>query len=195
MDLQINPVYFSFNFVSVNFPKAMTRNIFKYFSLQIFFLIFWVGIAKGQEGSLLWKVSGNGLEKESYLFGTIHIICKEDFAIDDRINTAFAQSEQLIMELDMSDPQLPAKMQQVSLNPEMKNLQDDLDEETAGDLNDFLLKNYGVGLAQLGVLKPFVLTSMVMVKVLPCTEVESYEGYFTSKADSSSKSILGLETV
>jgi uncharacterized protein YbaP (TraB family) len=151
--------------------------------------------AIAQDSSLLWKISGNGLEKESYLFGTIHIICKEDFLMDDRITSAFDQSEELIMELDMSDPQLPVKMQQVSLNPGMKNLQSELSDTTAKALNDFLTTNYGVGLAQLGILKPLVLSSMVMVKLLPCAEVESYEGFFTQRATVASKPIAGLETV
>lgn len=158
-------------------------------------LLILAGTSIAQESSLLWKISGNGLEKESYLFGTIHIICKEDFLMDDRITAAFDQTEQLIMELDMSDPQLPAKMQQVSLNPGMKNLQSELDESTAKALDEFLINSYGAGLAQLGILKPFVLSSMVLLKVLPCTEVESYEGFFTTRASSSGKPIAGLETV
>ena len=27
------------------------------------------------EKSLLWRISGNGLQQESYLFGTIHMTC------------------------------------------------------------------------------------------------------------------------
>lgn len=164
-------------------------------SLLVFFLLTMTNWAIAQDSSLLWKISGNGLEKESYLFGTIHIICKEDFLMDDRITSAFDQSEELIMELDMSDPQLPVKMQQVSLNPGMKNLQSELSDTTAKALNDFLTTNYGVGLAQLGILKPLVLSSMVMVRLLPCAEVESYEGFFTQRATAASKPIAGLETV
>ncbi len=167
--------------------------------LKIFILLVLLGSGsfgvKGQDSSLLWKVSGNGLAKESYLFGTIHIICKEDFVMDERITAAFNQSEQLILELDMSDPNLATAMQQASLNPGMKSIQGDFDAQTVAQLDEFLTKNYGAGLDQLGVLKPFVLTSMVMLKSLPCPEVESYEGYFTSKASSSGKSIKGLETV
>lgn len=164
-------------------------------SLLVLFLLTMTNWAIAQDSSLLWKISGNGLEKESYLFGTIHIICKEDFLMDDRITSAFDQSEELIMELDMSDPQLPVKMQQVSLNPGMKNLQSELSDTTSKALNDFLTTNYGVGLAQLGILKPLVLSSMVMVKLLPCAEVESYEGFFTQRATAASKPIAGLETV
>lgn len=172
----------------------MKTTSFKLIILSVVLLIGSFG-AKGQDSSVLWKVSGNGLQKESYLFGTIHIICKEDFLMDDRITAAFNQSEELIMELNMSDPNLAVSMQQASLNPGMRNIQGEFEAQTAAQLDEFLTKNYGAGLAQLGVLKPFVLTSMVMIKTLPCPEVESYEGYFTSQATSSGKSIEGLETI
>lgn len=173
----------------------MKSKIFKKIGLAILLAVHFVGSVNGQDSSLLWKVSGNGLEKESYLFGTIHIICKSDFLMDDRIIKAFESAEQLFLELDMSDPQLQLKMQQVSLNPGMKNIKAEMDESAAAALDVFLLKNYGAGLAQLGILKPFVLSSMVMLKALPCTEIESYEGYFTSRAGEAEMPIVGLETV
>lgn len=171
----------------------MKRTAFRIVSLAL--VLLWGLKVEAQESSLLWKVSGNGLEKESYLFGTIHIICKDNFLMDERITTAFDQADQLLMELDMSDPQLPARMQQVSINPGMKNLQGEFDEPTAKALDELLINNYGAGLAKLGILKPFVLSSMVLLKVLPCAEVESYEGFFTARASTSAKPVAGLETV
>jgi uncharacterized protein len=168
---------------------------FRNVGLSLVGIMWMIGSANAQDSSLLWKMSGNGLEKESYLFGTIHIICKSDFVMDERIVSAFENSEELILELDMSDPELPLKMQQVSMNPGMKNIQSEMEESMANSLNEFLLKNYGAGLAQLGVLKPFVLSSMVMLKALPCTEVESYETFYTSKAGEAEMPVTGLETV
>lgn len=173
----------------------MNNRIFLKLTLtfSIFLQVSFFGFS--QEKSLLWKISGNGLSKESYLFGTIHIICKEDFVMDDRIKKAFESSEKLVMELDMSDPQLMAKMQQQSLNPGMKNIQGELSEEDANLMDAFFVENFGAGLAQIGILKPFVLSSMALLKTLPCPETESFEGYFTAQAQSLSKPIEGLETV
>lgn len=81
------------------------------------------------------------------------------------------------------------------MNPGMKNIQSEMDEEDAKKLDEFLIGAYGTGLAQLGVLKPFVLTSMIMVKQLPCAEVISYEEFFTSLAEDQKKTVKGLETV
>lgn len=168
--------------------------IFRKLSLVILLVLSGVESLQAQESSLLWKVSGNGLEKESYLFGTIHLICKEDFLMDDRILDAFGKSEKLVMELDMSDSQLQTKMQQISMNPGMKNIQSELNEEDAKILDEFLTKSYGAGLAQLGILKPFVLSTMALMKTIPCEEIESYEGFFAAKATERKMPIMGLET-
>lgn len=162
-------------------------------------LVMWVftsvNAQSNGQSSLLWKISGNGLKEESYLFGTIHVICADQFLMDDRIKNAFESTDKLVMELDMSDPDLQQKIAAISINPGMKNIQEDMDEEAAEALDEFLIESYGAGLAQLGVLKPFVLSSMVMIKQLPCEEVVSYEEFFTSLATDQNKPVKGLETV
>jgi uncharacterized protein YbaP (TraB family) len=150
--------------------------------------------ATAQDSSLLWKVTGNGLEKESYLFGTIHVICKADFKMDDRILTAFDQSESVVMEMDLSDPELIGKIQKVSMNPGMKNIKEDLDADDAAVIDAFFIEHYGVGLTQLGIFKPFMLSSMALMKALPCDDQGSYETFFLAKATESKKTIIGLET-
>ncbi|MFT4857028.1 MAG: hypothetical protein ACI9ZX_001942 [Algoriphagus sp.] len=145
--------------------------------------------------SLLWEISGKGLKENSYLFGTIHMICPSDFLMDDRIKNAFEDANELIMELDMDDPEMLQKMQQSSLNPEKKNIKSAFSEADANALNKFLTANYGAGLDQLGILKPFMLMSMITVKQLPCEQIESYELFFTNLATTQNKNVEGLESV
>src|SRR5690606_27918365 len=66
--------------------------------------------------------------------------------------------------------------------------------EDAKILDEFLIAHYGVGLAQLGVLKPFILSTMAMVKTITCEELQGYEPFFVEEATKSKKSIVGLET-
>ncbi|WP_035455392.1 TraB/GumN family protein [Algoriphagus terrigena] len=172
----------------------MSSTFSKKATATLILLISILGASKAQDSSLLWKVSGNGLDSNSYLFGTIHVICKEDFLMDERILRAFDRSEKLVMELDMSDPQLQMKIQEFSVNPGMKNIQSDLPPEEAAIIDSFLLQHYGAGLAQLGVFKPIVLSSMALMKTIPCEEIESYEGFLSTKAIESKKPIIGLET-
>lgn len=148
-----------------------------------------------EEKSLLWKISGNGLEMESYLFGTIHIICQDRFFMDERIENALLSTEKIALELNMMDPNMMAEMQQLSVNKDFQNIKSDLSADQADALDKFLTKSYGAGLDQLGILKPFVLSSMVMLKMLPCEEQSSYEMFFVDKAKEQQMEMVGLETV
>ena len=148
-----------------------------------------------EPSSLLWKIEGKGLEKPSYLYGTIHLICPEDFFLNDATKKALNEVEHIAMELDMDDPAMLAKMQQVSMDPEGKNFSTDMDEEDVKVINDFLRSNYGADLSQLGILKPFALYSMVIIKNLPCEAPASYEQAFVKEAAQREIEITGLETV
>ncbi len=55
------------------------------------------------EKSVFWKISGNGLKKSSYLYGTIHLIPKEGFAIPAVVANALADSKRVAFEIDMKE--------------------------------------------------------------------------------------------
>ena len=53
----------------------------KHFFISLLTLITGLSFSQELEKSLLWKISGNGLKYDSYLFGTIHVSC--DASLDD----------------------------------------------------------------------------------------------------------------
>lgn len=163
-------------------------------SLGIFLVIGFPSLAQNLDNSLLWRISGKGLKQDSYLFGTIHVICEEQFWMEPKVEKALESSQVLAMEIDMSDPNLMSEMQQLSINPGFKNIKGEFSTEQAAALSAFLTQHYGAGLDQLGILKPFVLSSMVMVKMLPCEQQSSYEVFFTEQAKPQGKKFVGLET-
>lgn len=55
------------------------------------------------EKALLWKISGNGLKKPSYLLGTIHLIPKDKFQFSDATYDALADSRRVTFEIDMKE--------------------------------------------------------------------------------------------
>ena len=55
------------------------------------------------EDALLWKIEGNGLTKSSYLFGTIHMIKKENFYWPKGTLAALDDSEKAAFEVDLDD--------------------------------------------------------------------------------------------
>jgi len=150
--------------------------------------------ADAQNQSLLWKISGNGLEKPSYIFGTIHIMCS-DYELEHKVQNALASSEQIYLELDMDDPAMATKMQQLAVNKDMKNFSSELKEEDKKKLNEFLVANYNAGLEQLGILKPFALMGMILIKRISCNAPNGVEELIKTEAITAKKDIKGLETV
>lgn len=61
--------------------------------------------ANSFSGSLLWKISGNGLEKPSYLLGTHHFIEVSFLDSIPKINEVIENTEQIVGELDMTEKQ------------------------------------------------------------------------------------------
>jgi uncharacterized protein YbaP (TraB family) len=55
------------------------------------------------ENTLLWKISGKGLEKPSYLFGTIHLLCADDAVLSDNMKKAIKEADEVYFEIDMSN--------------------------------------------------------------------------------------------
>ena len=53
--------------------------------------------------SLLWEITGNGLEKPSYLYGTIHIYDTTIFKIPEQVYMAIDSCPNFALELDMND--------------------------------------------------------------------------------------------
>ncbi|MFD1016927.1 TraB/GumN family protein [Winogradskyella rapida] len=58
------------------------------------------GFAQQQYQSLLWEITGNGLEQPSYLYGTMHVSKKVAFRLDDVFYKALAQSDCIALESD-----------------------------------------------------------------------------------------------
>lgn len=55
------------------------------------------------EKSVFWKITGNGLKKPSYLYGTIHMIPKKDYEMPDAVREALDNSKRVAFEIDMKE--------------------------------------------------------------------------------------------
>ena len=58
---------------------------------------------KQSEKSLLWQISGNGLTKPSYLYGTIHMLCKDDAVLSDSLIWAIENTDRVYLEIDLDN--------------------------------------------------------------------------------------------
>src|SRR5688572_9620110 len=57
---------------------------------------------KKNENSLLWEISGKGTQP-SYLFGTFHLMCKEDINLSSSLKDIIKNSDEVYFEVDMDD--------------------------------------------------------------------------------------------
>lgn len=74
-------------------------------NIKLLILILLVSLnvsAQQKYQSLLWEISGNGLEKPSYLYGTMHVSKKVAFRLDDVFFKALNNSECVALESDPS---------------------------------------------------------------------------------------------
>ncbi|QWX85751.1 TraB/GumN family protein [Cellulophaga sp. HaHaR_3_176] len=68
--------------------------------ITFIFLLFFGQINAQEQNSLLWEISGNGLSKTSYLYGTMHVSKKIAFRLDDVFYEALNKSEVVALESD-----------------------------------------------------------------------------------------------
>lgn len=144
--------------------------------------------------SLLWSVSGNGLRSPSYIYGTIHMICPDDFSLSTTIQEKVDAAKAIYLELDMDDPTMMMKMANLSI---MKNhaLKDLLSEKDYIILSTYVKDSIGLPMMLFNNMKPLLLMSALYTKVVPCVTPKSYEQEFMQLAKQQHKEIKGLENI
>ena len=163
---------------------------------KILFLVFGLfsifNQAQPLEKALLWKISGNGLEKPSYLFGTIHATC--DATLDAATLKALEETKQLYLEIDMDDPMLQMQMMQGMAMKDGVTISSLVSEEEFIVIDEFLQKNIGMSAKMINTFKPFMLNSMLLPKLLDC-EFQSVEMELMKVTKAQNEEVYGLETI
>ncbi|WP_432222571.1 TraB/GumN family protein [Flavobacterium sp. TMP13] len=145
------------------------------------------------EKSLLWEVSGNGLKKSSFIYGTIHMICAADFFITDQTKKALESSGQLVLEINLTDPKEIDAMQKAVMGKE--GLSRQLTSEELSRLSAVLNKTTGMTIAQVDNYSLVTVMSLIVAKAFGCADLKFYEMDFIEKAKEHKISVNGLETM
>lgn len=145
------------------------------------------------ENSLLWEVTGNGLSKPSYLYGTIHMICSADYFLSEKTKKALDATNKLVLEIDLSDPKQLTDMQQMAMGKEP--LSKTLSAQDLLKLDNLLQKKTGMTIQQVDNYNLFTIMSLVMMKSFGCNDLKFYEMTFIEVAKQRKLPIIGLETV
>ncbi len=91
------------------------------------------GFAQKKYPSVFWEITGNGLKKPSYLFGTMHVSSKLAFHLSDSFYHALRRSDVVALELNPQDWQRDMFR--------MEDAQVDLQQYMSRGLNGYLRKS------------------------------------------------------
>ncbi|WP_302568300.1 TraB/GumN family protein [Culturomica massiliensis] len=166
----------------------------------IFILAASVILTFQSNAQLLWKISGNGLEKPSYLFGTHHVA---PIHICDSIagfNEAFNSCKQLYGELELDDIQAVSKeIAKYTLLPQDSLLDKLYTPEEYKLIDEVVKKNMGVSADQLKMLKPVTISTQLSV-IISMQAFNDFnptlplDAFLQKKAKEQGMSVKGFET-
>ena len=84
------------------------------------FITLFLTFASSASAQLLWQVSGNGLEKPSYLFGTYHLVSEEFIDSVPGLNDAILSVDQVMVEIEeaiLSSPDMTYQLAMECVTP------------------------------------------------------------------------------
>jgi len=145
--------------------------------------------------TLLWEISGNGLTAPSYLFGTFHLLCKDDISFSNALNQAINNSHEVYLELDLDDPATIMGALMLMNMKDGKKLKDLYTEEQYKRISDFFMDSLKTPIGLFQRMKPEFLVSLIYPKMMPCSSATSVEESVMAFAKDAGKEIKGLETM
>ncbi|MDR9401375.1 MAG: TraB/GumN family protein [Psychroflexus sp.] len=145
------------------------------------------------ENAMLWEVTKK--EQSGYIYGTIHISCDAD--LSEQVIQALDQSNQLVLEVDLSDPTLQMKMMQKMILPNQKSAADYLTDKEYDLLKNYINQNVEMipGFSLVKSLKPIFLSGLITQSLLTCSSQEGYDKLLMQHAQQREISVTGLETI
>lgn len=157
------------------------------------------------EAQLLWKISGNGLEKPSYLFGTHHMAPVSVLDSVPGFNEALASADNVYGEMIMADAMSPESQQMMmmaAMAPQDSTLTAILSPAAIDSLNTILAKYLGPQMtaAALNPVKPAMVSTLLAAAQTQAAfpqynAAQQLDGEIQSRAAALGKEVGGLETM
>ena len=153
---------------------------------------------------LVWKISGNGIQKPSYILGTHHG-CPFNYCDSiPGLMKAFDKVDNIIGEINMIEfsemsPERMQKMQAMMIMPADTSLLSLFNEEETAKVNAWLKDEMEASLEMLSVMKPMTIMVTVQNKILTemmpeLATMTSIDKYMQTLGQSKGKTIGELET-
>ena len=145
----------------------------------------------------LWEAVGE--KGKAYLLGSIHLARDDLYPLDKTIESAFAESETLVVEVDLNQLDESAFQLQAlaaGVYGDGRTLESELSSDTLGKLQSFL-EERGVPFSPFRVMKPWLvaisLTAMEMLKLGYKAEF-GIDKHFLDRAEREDKPVSALES-
>jgi hypothetical protein len=149
------------------------------------------------DNTLLWKISGNGLTRPSYLFGTMHILCSDDATLSDSLKKVIKDCKEIYFELDMDNMQeMLGAMKYLRMN-DGKKLSELLSKEEYERVENYFKTNkFPLPFAIMNRFKPYFISSLIGEQMMSCNQNQKngMEELIMRESKQYEKEIKGLET-
>jgi uncharacterized protein YbaP (TraB family) len=150
---------------------------------------------KSSMHSLLWQVSGKGLKKPSYLFGTFHLLCKDQVVFSNELKQKLANADEVYFEVDLSNPKTMIQSLTSMNMKEDKKLRDLMSEKDYNKLDSILKAETKLSLSFFSRMKPYLVSTLFYSKFMKCAQQSGIDMELMQLAKKSNKKINGLETL
>ena len=150
--------------------------------------------------SLLYEISGNGLEKPSYLFGTFHLLKSDYIKEQTLVNEKYEAADQVVVEM-LVDSSMMMSFTMKAMMPG-KSLKAIMNEKSYEKLGKELSDGLGMDIAMFDQFKP-AFVSTLLAQIMANEEIPSvskYKGelmdlYFANHGAKNNKKVIPLETM
>jgi uncharacterized protein len=150
--------------------------------------------------SLLWEITGNGLQKPSYIFGTIHLLCKDEAALSKELKMVIKDVDKIYFEINMENMMADALAIMFKMNMrDNKTLKDLLSDEDYNLVKDHFTKKSGMSLlpfTSIEKMKPLFTQTLLAQEQMDCDGSDGMEMKIMAenKLSEVKKPIDGLES-
>jgi len=170
----------------------------KRLSIFVFILIIVLQLSAKDNLHTLWKVEGK--QNTVYLMGSIHLLTKDVYPLEDALEKAYGDSRNIVFEINLDSAKTPAAQMQFMNNGLYQNditLKSQLSDSAyraAGEL----CRAAGLPFENVQKMKPWMLALTITsakLKQLNFDPQYGIDNYFFNKAKQDQKKISSLETV
>ena len=147
------------------------------------------------ENTLFWEISGKGLSKPSYIFGTFHLMCKDDIRFSNALKQSIRDASEIYFEMDLDDPSNTLGAMLFMNMKGGKSLKDLYSPEEYKRLEQFFKDSLGTSLAMMQRMKPGIMGAFLYPKLMPCKNMSGIDMEILKIATEQKKEIKGFETI